>query len=184
MDAAGDEKASGPRSLIDCPLDRAEHLRHRLPLVKQHGLRQRAQRGVWVVAKRFGFSLPVETHNSCGQAFGCRRLPGGAGTGYQECGQFVEKLAQPFVNQPCGVAGARHKGTIALWTNFGQRFGPPMGSVLDQYSVAPLLLARSRRFLRDPRQDETDSLTTRSEAPYLRAIHVTDRTRRTAGPEA
>jgi hypothetical protein len=79
-------KRPGPRSLIDGPLDRAEHLRNRWPLVKQHGLRQRAQRGVWVVAKRFSFRRLVETHNGRGQALGCRRLPGGAGTGYQECG--------------------------------------------------------------------------------------------------
>ncbi len=34
MDTAGNEKAPGPRSLIDGPLDRSEHLRNRLPLVK------------------------------------------------------------------------------------------------------------------------------------------------------
>ena len=116
MNAAGDEKAPAPRSLIDGPLDRAKHLRNRLPLVKQHGLRQRAQRGVRVVAKRFSFRRLVETHNGRGQAPGRRRLPGGTGTGYQECGQFIEKLAQPFVDQPRGVAGRMHKATIALWT--------------------------------------------------------------------
>ena len=117
MDAAGDEKASGPRPLIDGPLDRAEHLRNRLPLVEQHGLWQRAQRGVWVVAKRFGFRRLVEAHNGRGQTLGRGRLPGGAGTGYQECGQFIEELAQPFVDQPSGVAEARHKAIIALWAN-------------------------------------------------------------------
>jgi hypothetical protein len=124
MDAAGDEKAPGSRSLIYGPLDRAEHLRNCLPLVEQHGLWQRAQRGVGVIAKRRSFRRLIEAHNGLGQTLGRRRLSGGARPSYQECGQFIEELAQRFVDQPSGVAERRHKSIIALWTNFYYRFGP------------------------------------------------------------
>ena len=70
-------------------------------------------------------------HNSRGQAPGRRRLPGGAGAGYQERGQFIEKLAQPSVDQPSGVAGSRHKAIVALWTIIGKRFGPVFNDALD-----------------------------------------------------
>ena len=60
MHTAGDEKAPGAGSLIDGSLDRPEHLRNRLPLVKQHRLREGAQCGVRVVAKRFGLRRLVE----------------------------------------------------------------------------------------------------------------------------
>ena len=65
-DRARQNEPPRPAFGVHSPLDGAEHLRARLPLVEQHGLGPIPQRGVGVGLEREGFALVVECHNARG----------------------------------------------------------------------------------------------------------------------
>ena len=107
-DAAGQQKAPGAGAFVNGPLDRAEHARHRLPLIEQHRRRERPQRGVGVGAERLGLGLDVEAHHRTHVAPRSRRLPGGAGASDEQRRQLGEELLQASIGKARHIARSDH----------------------------------------------------------------------------
>ena len=67
-------KRPGTACGVDGPLDRAQHLRTRLPLVEEHRLGAIPKRRVGVRPEREGLALVVEPHGARSMPQRCRGL--------------------------------------------------------------------------------------------------------------
>lgn len=114
-DRTGDVEAIGVMVRFDRAPDRAQHARHALPLVEQHGLRKTTKRGIGIGLERRRPQAPVEPNHRGRTPRQRCRLAGRARPDHEHSRQLTEQLVQQRINEAppiwhhCGTSHLTHK---------------------------------------------------------------------------
>ncbi len=103
FDAAGKEKPAGTGIVVDRALDRAQDLRHLLPLVEEDWFPRPAQCRVRVRGNRRGDRGVIQPQDVVGDPPGGGRLPRGTRAGDHDSGQPREQTRQAPVGDPRNI---------------------------------------------------------------------------------
>ncbi len=103
FDAAGEEKPAGTRIVVDCALDRAQDLRHLLPLIEENWFLRAAQCRVRVRGNRRGDRGVIQPEDVVGDPPGGGRLSRGTRAGDHDGGQACEQTRQAPVSDPRNI---------------------------------------------------------------------------------